>query len=107
MVTVISSVEGVMHEPLAEIVYLKVYVPVTRPDAIAELDEVVVMVATLGVVPICTHVPVLPSFPLKLAELAKHKFWSDPALAAGVTSIETSSKSGVQNEPPKLVQRKT
>ena len=38
-----------------------------RPEAVAELFEVVVIVAVLGVVPTCVQVPVVPEFPVRFA----------------------------------------
>ena len=48
-----------------EMVYLKVYTPGIKFEAVAVLEEVAVMVATLGVVPTWVQVPLLPAFPVR------------------------------------------
>jgi hypothetical protein len=65
-VTVMVAVE--VH-PGAEIAYWKVYTPTIRPDAVAVLPDVVVIVAILGVLPTWVHVPVLANVPTRFTEV--------------------------------------
>jgi hypothetical protein len=65
-VTVIVAVE--VH-PVAEMAYWKVYTPTIRPDAVAVLPDVVVIVAMLGVVPTWVQVPVLANVPTRSTEV--------------------------------------
>jgi hypothetical protein len=65
-VTVIVEVE--VH-PVAEMAYRKVYTPTIRPDAVAVLPDVGVIVATLGVLPTWVQVPVLANVPTRSTEV--------------------------------------
>jgi hypothetical protein len=62
-----------VEQPAVAIEYLKVYVPATKPEAVAVLGVVVDIRAVLGVEPTWVQVPLVDAFPKRLTSVAAHK----------------------------------
>jgi hypothetical protein len=62
-----------VEQPAVAIEYLKVYVPATKPEAVAVLGVVEAIDAILGSIPTCVHVPIVDALPKRFTSVAAHK----------------------------------